>query len=56
MNFRVVCCGRRRGVLPGGVLVCNRCDISVADGTGLPNENKVRDVPAGQKWWRVPRV
>lgn len=54
MNFQVICCGRRRGVLPGGVLVCSWCDYGEA--SVIPNENKVKDVPPGQRWWRVPRV
>lgn len=52
--FKVRCCGRRRGLLPGGVLVCSRCDYQDDAATVIPNENRAKDVPDGLKFWRVP--
>lgn len=43
--FEVACCGRRRGLLPGNILVCSRCDYTKV--SVIPNENKARDVPDG---------
>lgn len=54
-EFNVLCCGRRRGVFPRGVLVCQRCDYT-SPTMVLPNENQVEDVPLGVKTWEVPRV
>jgi hypothetical protein len=44
--FEVVCCGRRRGLLPGKVLLCSKCDYNHDGATVVPNENQVKDVPA----------
>lgn len=52
--FEVACCGRRRGLLPGDVLVCSRCDFDHGHATVIPNENKARDVPDGQ-WLVYPK-
>lgn len=45
--FEVACCGRRRGLLPGNILVCSRCDFDNDKATVIPNENKACDVPDG---------
>lgn len=49
--FYVYCCGVRRGLMPGGILVCYRCDFAGAHGpsetiqiVSLPNETD-------RKWW-----
>lgn len=44
--FSVACCGKRRGFLPGQVLVCPTCDFDHARATVIPNERRTRDVPA----------
>ena len=51
--FSVLCCGRRRGLMPGGALVCSRCDFDHPKATVMPNEHAVRDVPPGVVLWRV---
>jgi hypothetical protein len=45
--FAVICrwCGRRRGILPNGVLICGRCDYDHDHATVIPNEYQIRDVP-----------
>lgn len=53
--FTVTCCGRRRGILPGGVLVCSRCDYNHDKATTIPNEGQARDVPQELSHWRVHR-
>jgi hypothetical protein len=55
-RFMVFCCGKRRGVFPGGVLVCPNCDFDHASATVMPNERYARDVPPGQRMWEVPRA
>ena len=52
---RVECCGKRRGVLPGGVLVCSQCDYNHDKATVIPNENRARDVPVDRKYWPIWR-
>lgn len=54
--FEVVCCARRRGLFPGGVLVCGRCDYDHEKATVIPNENQARDVPTGVWFLEVPRA
>lgn len=49
-GFIVACCGRRRGLLPGGVLVCSRCDYTDG-GTYGPPEQQVRDAPEWAVVW-----
>ena len=55
-KFLVFCCGRSRGVFPGGVLVCSRCDYTDKGVTVLPNERYAKDVPSGVREWEVPRA
>ncbi len=43
MSFTVGCCGKRRGLLPGGALICPVCDHTPGNGNA-PNEAQVRDV------------
>lgn len=54
--FFVTCvhCGRRRGVFPGWVLVCSRCDY--AEASVMPNENLAKDAPPGAQEWQVPHA
>lgn len=49
--FTVMCCGSRRGILPGGVLVCASCDFNHEHATVMPNERHAKDVPEGVKHW-----
>lgn len=53
-TFAVLCCERRRGVLPGGIFVCSRCDYDHDHATHLPNEGAIADMPArladGDRW------
>lgn len=49
----VECCNKRRGLFPGGVLVCSTCDFDHTKATTMPNENKARDVPEELWWWKV---
>jgi len=51
--FEVVCCGRRRGMLPGNVMVCSKCDFSHEHGTGIPNERLVKDIAPGIWQWPI---
>lgn len=51
--FSVLCCGKRRGLFPGDVLVCPRCDFSHEGASVIPNERYAKDVPMGLKKWRV---
>lgn len=51
MGFKIYCCGRRRGLFPGDVLVCSRCDYDSEYATVMPNENKARDVPKWARTW-----
>jgi hypothetical protein len=46
-RFKVACCGRRRGMLPQGILICSKCDYDHASVTVVPNENKIKDVAEG---------
>ena len=43
MTFLVECCGVRRGLLPGGSLICPRCDHGPGD-AGPWLEDRVTDV------------
>ena len=45
--FGVICkwCDRRRGVLPGGILICGFCDYDHDHATVIPNERLIKDVP-----------
>jgi hypothetical protein len=43
--FTVECCGRRRGLAPGVVLVCSVCDYDHNHATVIPNEHSIKDVP-----------
>lgn len=52
--FMIECCNRRRGVMPGGVLLCSRCDFNHDGGTVVPNESQARDTPGNLRLWRVP--
>lgn len=49
MNFDLTCCGRGRGIFPGDVLVCSKCDYTEA--SSMPNENQAKDPPRG---WKPP--
>jgi len=49
--FTVRCCGRRRGLFPGGVLICSACDYDNEYATVMPNEWQARDVPPHQPVW-----
>lgn len=44
-------CNRLRGLLPGDVLICSRCDYDHDGATVIPHENRIRDVPEG---WLPP--
>lgn len=37
-------CGRARGILPLGVLLCSHCDYDHSRATVIPNEHQVKDV------------
>lgn len=37
-------CGKARGILPTGVLICPRCDCVAEGDHGFPNEHLVKDV------------
>lgn len=50
-TFRVLCCDRRRGVLPSGVLLCTRCDYDHDAATVIPREHAVRDLPRRVVVW-----
>lgn len=55
-EFVVTCCGWRRSVLPGGVIVCTSCDYAKKDGhtSWIPNEvHFMDDIPAEVDVWRV---
>lgn len=44
-GFAVVCaCGRNRGVLPQGVLLCSWCDYEHDYASAIPNEHLIKDV------------
>jgi hypothetical protein len=44
-GFAVLCaCGRRRGILPQGVLLCSLCDYEHEYATAIPNERLIKDV------------
>jgi hypothetical protein len=50
--FSVACCKRRRGLLPGGILICSICDGAEyrhPDAT-IPNAGQARDMPADE-WY-----
>jgi hypothetical protein len=49
--FKVACCELRRGLLPGGILICPVCDYDHASATIIPNERVAKDVPEGNKVW-----
>ena len=51
MTFRIECCERRRGILPGGVLLCPTCDFNHDGATVVPNATKVRDAPKHAAVW-----
>lgn len=51
--FQVACCGVRRALLPGRVLLCPRCDFDHAKATSVPNETQARDVEPGT-WYLYP--
>lgn len=51
--FTVACCGKRRGILPGGILICPVCDFDHDKATTIPNVSKVKDVPLGRRSWLV---
>jgi hypothetical protein len=40
-----MCCKKRRGLLPGNVLVCSQCDFDHGAATVIPNEHLVKDAP-----------
>lgn len=56
IRFHIYCCGKRRGMLPGGVLVCGRCDFDHDAATVIPNERYVKDIPGIGRMWEVPRA
>lgn len=56
-RFVVFCCGTSRGVFPGGILVCARCDFNHDGASVMPNERYAKDVPkGGDRMWDVPRL
>lgn len=56
-QFYVHCCGKKRGVFPGGVLICGYCDYGHPGASSIPNEQYAKDVPLGTgRLWEVPRV
>jgi hypothetical protein len=52
-SFRVACCGKRRGLLPGGVLVCPACDH--AEASTVPNGHLIRGVRPDATHWAPER-
>lgn len=52
-DFRVECCGRRRGMLPSGVLICSHCDQDNQSGSSIPNGHLIKDVPVGYSKWHI---
>lgn len=50
--FSVACCGRRRGLLPGGILFCTVCDgaESLRPDAMAPNAGQARDMPDNE-WY-----
>jgi hypothetical protein len=52
--FEVACCKRRRGFLPGDILICSVCDYDNDKATVIPNENQARDVPADVWHIQIP--
>lgn len=51
--FKVACCGTRRGLFPGEVLVCPRCDYDHSSATIIPNDVFAKDVPESIPYWWV---
>jgi hypothetical protein len=49
----VKCCGKRRGLFPGGVLVCSVCDFSHEHASRMPNERYAKDIPENKHYWPV---
>jgi len=52
--FQVACCGRRRARLPGGIIICSRCDFDHDHATVIFNEGRVRDLPS-DTWYIYPK-
>lgn len=55
-HFTVQCCGKRRGLLPGVILLCSVCDYDHHKATVIPNEHSIKDVPKHLTTVRIPRV
>lgn len=54
-RFLVMCCGLRRMVMPGDVVLCIRCDREGAK-TIIPNFPQAQPIPRDMRTWEVPRA
>ncbi len=54
-TFVVMCCGRRRSILPGGVILCSDCDYDRKEGqvSTVPNEFQSVGVPVPMSIWKI---